>query len=176
MAPVLEVADLTTEIKLAHSVVHAVGNVSLSIEPGQTLGLVGESGCGKSMTGLSIMRLLPNGGHIVGGSINLDGLDLAQLGEGQMRDVRGNEVAMVFQDSASSLNPTMSIGKQVAEQVLRHRQVTKAEATERAAEVLGTVGLPHPHERLNNYPHQLSGGQRQRLADLRLHYQHQRLG
>ncbi|HMK97605.1 MAG TPA: ABC transporter ATP-binding protein [Acidimicrobiales bacterium] len=163
MAPILDVDDLTTEIKLSHSVVHAVGNVSMAIEPGQTLGLVGESGCGKSMTGLSVMRLLPNGGHIVGGSINLDGADLAKLSEAQMRDVRGNEVAMVFQDSASSLNPTMSIGKQVAEQVRRHRQVSKAEALERAAEVLGTVGLPHPQERLKSYPHQLSGGQRQRV-------------
>jgi oligopeptide/dipeptide ABC transporter ATP-binding protein len=163
MAPVLDVHDLSTNIKLSRSVVYAVGNVSFSLDPGETLGLVGESGCGKSMTGLSIMRLLPNGGHIVGGSISLDGTDLVTLTEPKMRDVRGNDVAMIFQDSGSSLNPTMTIGNQIAEQVLRHRQVTKLEALERAAEVLSAVGFPRPGERLGYYPHQLSGGQRQRV-------------
>ena len=162
-APVIDIADLSTHIKLSRSVVQAVGNVSLAIGAGETLGLVGESGCGKSMTGLSIMRLLPNGGHIVGGSIKLNGLDLVKLSEKQMRDVRGNEVAMIFQDSMTSLNPTMPIGKQIAEQVRRHTTMTKDQAMERAAESLDLVGLPHPHERLDDYPHQLSGGQRQRV-------------
>jgi oligopeptide/dipeptide ABC transporter ATP-binding protein len=163
MAPILQIEDLSTHIRLSRSVVQAVGNVSLSIEPGETLGLVGESGCGKSMTGLSVMRLLPNGGHIVGGSIRLDGTDLVGLSDQRMRDIRGNEVAMIFQDSLTSLNPTMPIGKQIAEQVTRHRAVSKAEAMDRATEVLGVVGLPRPRERLGNYPHELSGGQRQRV-------------
>ena len=162
-APVIDIEDLSTHIKLSRSVVQAVGNVSLAIGAGETLGLVGESGCGKSMTGLSVMRLLPNGGHIVGGSIRLNGLDLVRLSEKEMRDVRGNEVAMIFQDSMTSLNPTMPIGKQIAEQVRRHTTMTKEQTMERAAESLNLVGLPHPHERLDDYPHQLSGGQRQRV-------------
>jgi peptide/nickel transport system ATP-binding protein len=163
LRPVLEVENLSTDINLSHSVVHAVGNISLFIGSGETLGLVGESGCGKSMTGLTIMRLLPNGGHIVGGSINLGGVDLVKLSEHQMRDYRGNHVAMVFQDSVSSLNPTMPIGKQIAEQVRRHSTLGQAEAMERAAEALATVGFPLSRERLGYYPHQLSGGQRQRV-------------
>ncbi|MGP8208184.1 MAG: dipeptide ABC transporter ATP-binding protein [Acidimicrobiales bacterium] len=161
--PVIEIEDLSTHIKLSRSVVQAVGNVSLGIGTGETLGLVGESGCGKSMTGLSVMRLLPNGGHIVGGSVKLTGRDLVHLTDKQMRDVRGNEVAMIFQDSMTSLNPTMPIGKQIAEQVRRHTALSKAEAMGRAAEALDLVGLPHPRERLDDYPHQLSGGQRQRV-------------
>ncbi|HXW80552.1 MAG TPA: ABC transporter ATP-binding protein, partial [Acidimicrobiales bacterium] len=163
MTPVLEVEDLSTHIKLSRSVVQAVGNVSFSIGAGETLGLVGESGCGKSMTGLSIMRLLPNGGHIVGGTIRLEGTDLVKLSEKHMRDIRGNEISIVFQDSASSLNPTMTIGNQIAEQIRRHTTLNKAEAMGRAVEVLGTVGFPYPSQRLNYYPHQLSGGQRQRV-------------
>ncbi len=163
MAPVLEVDDLSTHIQLSRSVVQAVGNVSFHIDSAETLGLVGESGCGKSMTGLSIMRLLPNGGHIVSGSIGLDGVDLVKLSEAEMRDVRGNDVAMIFQDSLTSLNPTMPIGRQIAEPVRRHRNTTKAEAMERAAELLEIVGFPRSKERLNVYPHTLSGGQRQRV-------------
>jgi peptide/nickel transport system ATP-binding protein len=161
--PVLEVDDLSTHIQLSHSVVQAVGNVSFKIEPGETLGLVGESGCGKSMTALSIMRLLPGGGRIVGGSIRLNGRDLVGLGEPEMREVRGNEAAMIFQDSLTSLNPTMPIGAQIAEPVRVHRGADKAAALDRATEVLGLVGLPRPRERLGDYPHQFSGGQRQRV-------------
>jgi len=163
MPPVLEIEDLSTHIKLSRSVVQAVGNISLAIGAAETLGLVGESGCGKSMTGLTIMRLLPNGGHIVGGSVKLNGVDLVKLSERQMRDVRGSDIAMVFQDSLTSLNPTMTIGDQIAEQVRRHQPVDKAEAMDRAAETLGTVGFPLPRQRLGYYPHQLSGGQRQRV-------------
>ncbi|HLI45452.1 MAG TPA: ABC transporter ATP-binding protein [Acidimicrobiales bacterium] len=163
MPPILDVHDLSTHIKLSRSTVQAVGNVSFSIGPGETLGLVGESGCGKSMTGYSIMRLLPNGGHIVGGSIDVDGVDIVKLSEREMRDVRGNEVAMIFQDSLTSLNPTMTVGRQIAEQVRRHRHVSKQAAMDRAAEMLGIVGFPRPAERLGNYPHQMSGGQRQRV-------------
>ncbi len=163
MEPVLEITDLSVRIKLSRSTVHAVEGISLRIAPGETLGLVGESGCGKSMTGLSIMRLLPKGGRIVSGSIKLSGRELVGLSEPEMRDVRGNEIAMIFQDSLTSLNPTMPIGDQIAEPVRLHRNVTKAKAMARAEEVLGLVGLPRPKERLGDYPHQLSGGQRQRV-------------
>ncbi|HUC05211.1 MAG TPA: ABC transporter ATP-binding protein, partial [Acidimicrobiales bacterium] len=161
--PILEVNDLSTDIKLSRTVVHPVGNVSFSLEAGETLGIVGESGCGKSMTGLSIMRLLPNGGRVTSGSILLDGEDLVKMSDQQIRRIRGNDVAMIFQDSLTSLNPTMTIGDQIAEPVRLHRQVSKAVALDRAAEMLGLVGFPRPKEQLTTYPHQLSGGQRQRV-------------
>ena len=149
MTPVLEINDLSTHIKLTHSVVQAVGNVDLYIGEGETLGIVGESGCGKSMTGLSIMGLLPPGGVIAGGSIKLNGSELVGLTSEQMRKIRGNEVAMVFQDPLTSLDPTKTIGYQVAEPVRLHRGASRAAARERAAEVLGLVGLPKPKERLD---------------------------
>ncbi len=159
----LEVENLTTEIKLSRSTVQAVGNVDLRIDQGETLGLVGESGSGKSMLGLSILGLLPNGGHITGGSIKLGDQELVGLSDRELRRLRGNEVAMIFQDSLSSLNPTKTIGEQVAEPVRLHRGANRKEATDRALEVLELVGLPRPRERLGDYPHQLSGGLRQRV-------------
>jgi oligopeptide/dipeptide ABC transporter ATP-binding protein len=143
--------------------VHAVGNVDLRIDSHETVGLVGESGCGKSMLGLSILGLLPNGGHITGGSIRTDEHELVGISENQLRRIRGNSVAMIFQDSLSALNPTKSMGDQVAEPVRLHRGASKKEAADRALEVLDLVGLPRPRERLKNYPHQLSGGLRQRV-------------
>jgi oligopeptide/dipeptide ABC transporter ATP-binding protein len=160
---VLEVNRLSTHINLTRSVVHAVGDASFEIKAGETLGLVGESGCGKSMTGLSLLNLLPHGGHIVEGSIKLSGRELVGLPERKLRTIRGNEIAMIFQDSQSSLNPTMTIGRQVMEPVRLHRGVSKHEALDRALEVLELVGLPHPRERLDDFPHQLSGGLRQRV-------------
>ena len=162
-SPALKVDDLTTEIKLTRATVHAVGNVSLEIGQGETLGLVGESGSGKSMLGLSILGLLPNGGHVTGGSIKLYDRELVGMRERDLRQIRGNEIAMIFQDSLSSLNPTKTIGEQVAEPVRLHRGATRKEALDRALEVLELVGLPRPKERLSDYPHQLSGGLRQRV-------------
>ena len=163
MAPVLDIKDLSTHIKLTSSVVQAVGNVDMQIEAGETLGIVGESGCGKSMTGLSIMGLLPPGGSVVGGSIKLNGRELVGLKQDELRRVRGNEIGMIFQDPLTSLDPTKTIGYQVAEPVRLHRGASKNEALDRAAEVLSLVGLPRPKERLSDYPHQLSGGLRQRV-------------
>jgi peptide/nickel transport system ATP-binding protein len=163
MPILLEVSDLRTDIRQRHGTVHAVDGVSLTLGAGQILGLVGESGSGKTMTGMSIVRLLPPGGHLVGGSITLAGQELTSLDEQGMRRVRGNEVGVVFQDPMSSLNPTMTIGQQIAESVRCHRGVSPRAARARAAETLELVGMPHVAQRLDNYPHQLSGGMRQRV-------------
>jgi peptide/nickel transport system ATP-binding protein len=163
MAPVLDIQNLSTHIKLTSSVVQAVGNVDMQIDAGETLGVVGESGCGKSMTGLSIMGLLPPGGSIVNGSVKLDGRELVGLKDEELRRLRGNEIAMIFQDPLTSLDPTKSIGYQVAEPVRLHKGASKSQALDRAVEVLNLVGLPRPKERLSDYPHQLSGGLRQRV-------------
>ncbi|MGD0559308.1 MAG: ABC transporter ATP-binding protein [Streptosporangiaceae bacterium] len=163
MSALLEIEDLHTQIQLRHGVVHAIDGISLSVAPGECLGIVGESGCGKTMTALSVMRLLPNGGHITGGRIMVDGVDLVGLGESQMEKIRGNQVGMVFQDPLTSLNPTMTIGDQIAESVRIHRGASRSAAMDRAIEVLGLVGMPRPAERVSQYPHQLSGGMRQRV-------------
>jgi peptide/nickel transport system ATP-binding protein len=163
MAPVLDIQNLSTHIKLTSSVVQAVGNVDLQVDAGETLGIVGESGCGKSMTGLSIMGLLPPGGSIVNGSIKLNDRELVGLKDDELRRLRGNEIAMIFQDPLTSLDPTKTIGYQVGEPVRLHRNASRSEALDRAVEVLSLVGLPRPKERLNDYPHQLSGGLRQRV-------------
>jgi peptide/nickel transport system ATP-binding protein len=163
VAPLLEIEDLHTEIRLKQGTVHAVDGVSFHVDPGETLGIVGESGCGKTMTALSIMNLLPVGGHIVAGSIRLNGREISRLDDGYMRDVRGNEIGMIFQDPLTSLNPTMTVGRQIAEAVILHRDVTKEQAYDRAVEVLDLVGLPKARERIGEYPHQFSGGMRQRV-------------
>jgi peptide/nickel transport system ATP-binding protein len=159
----LQIEDLRTHIQLKEGVVHAVDGVTLHVDEGETLGVVGESGCGKTMTALSIMNLLPVGGHIVGGSITLGGRDLTKLDAAAMRKVRGDEVGMIFQDPLSSLNPTHTVGAQIAEAVLLHRDVSKEEAWDRAVEVLDLVGMPQARERIKEYPHQFSGGMRQRV-------------
>jgi peptide/nickel transport system ATP-binding protein len=160
---VLEVNDLRTEFRMKHSTVVAVDGITFSVDQGECVGIVGESGCGKSTTGLSIMRLLPNNGHVTAGSVSLLGRDLANLDERAMRQVRGNEVALIPQDPLTSLNPTMTIGKQISEGYRLHRDATKAQARERALEVLTMVEMPRPAERLDQYPHELSGGLRQRV-------------
>jgi peptide/nickel transport system ATP-binding protein len=163
VAPLLEISDLKTEIRLKHSTVHAVDGVSLHVDPGETLGIVGESGCGKTMTALSIMNLLPTGGSITAGSITLDGLDISKLAPHDIRRIRGNDIGMIFQDPLTSLNPTITVGNQIAEAVRLHRDVTREQAMDRAVEVLDLVGLPRARERVGEYPHQFSGGMRQRV-------------
>ena len=142
----------------------AVDGISFSLEKGKTLGIVGESGCGKSVTALSIMGLIPKPpARIVGGEALFDGKDLTKLSEGEMQHIRGNEVAMIFQDPMTSLNPTLKIGTQITETILAHRDVSKQEARKRAVDLLKEVGIPRAAERLDDYPHRFSGGMRQRV-------------
>lgn len=159
----LTVDGLTVQIHMTRSVVHAVTDVGFTVDRGETLGLVGESGSGKSTLGLALMGLLPADGEITAGSVRLDGTELVGISDRELRAVRGNDLAMVFQDSQSSLNPTMTIGDQVAEVVILHRGASRRDARRRAEELLALVGLPRPAERMWDYPHQLSGGQRQRV-------------
>ncbi|MGV9304200.1 dipeptide ABC transporter ATP-binding protein [Nonomuraea sp. NPDC003727] len=154
---------MSVEIRRGDRVVRPVSGVSLTLDRGETLGIVGETGSGKSMTGLAIMGMLPAGGRVTAGSIDLDGRELVGLPAAQYRAIRGNDVAMVFQDSMTALNPTKRIGEQVAEPVRLHRGASKREARVRAEEMLALVGLPRPAERLDDFPHQLSGGMRQRV-------------
>jgi peptide/nickel transport system ATP-binding protein len=160
----LEVDSLTTHLVLPRRTVQAVDGVSFRIEVAETVGLVGESGSGKTITGASILRLLPEGGRIVSGSIRLDGRDLTALPEQEMARVRGNDIGMVFQDPMTALNPTMSIGDQIAESLLIHETVPKARLRGRTLDLLDMVGIPRPAERIASFPHQLSGGLRQRVC------------
>jgi oligopeptide/dipeptide ABC transporter ATP-binding protein len=161
----LEVSDLKTHFFTREGVVHAVDGVSLAIEAGSTLGLVGESGCGKSVTALSIMRLLPTPpARIVAGSVRFDGRDLTRLSERELEDVRGREIGMVFQDPMTALNPTLTIGTQIVEVLERHLGLDRRAARRRAGELLAEVGIPRAHERLDDYPHRFSGGMRQRVG------------
>src|SRR5437868_9611370 len=162
--PLLDVKDLVVRFRTHEGVVHAVNGVSFELEAGETLGLVGESGCGKSVTNLGIMRLLPKpAGRIEGGSVHFDGLDLVAMSESDIRDIRGKEIAMIFQDPMTSLNPVLTIGEQMVETIRAHRKVTVAEARARAIQLLGMVGIPKPETRLSSHPHQFSGGMRQRV-------------
>ena len=163
MAPLLQVEDLQTEIRLRSATVYALDGVNFTLKAGECLGIVGESGSGKTISALSIMQLLPPGGRITGGRILLGGKVISTLDDKGMRQVRGNEIGMVFQDPMTSLNPTMTIGDQIAETVRLHRGADKQTALARAVEVLGLVGMPRPAERVRAYPHHLSGGMRQRV-------------
>ena len=164
VAPLLEVKNLRTEFRSGGSVFAAVDGVSFTLEPGETLGIVGESGCGKSVTSLSIMRLVPNPpGRIVAGEVRLQGRNLLDLPESEMRAVRGDAISMIFQEPMTSLNPVHTVGEQIVEGVLLHRPMGKAEARARALEMLRLVKIPSPETRLDEYPHQLSGGMRQRV-------------
>ena len=159
----LEVEDLRVQFRTRHGVVRAVDGVSFSVEAGEVVGIVGESGSGKSVTALTLLRLLPRTARIVGGRIRFDGQDLLALPERGMRQVRGNKLAMVFQDPMASLNPTVSIGTQIAESYYLHRGGNWSAARARAAELLDAVGVPDAGARLRDYPHQFSGGMRQRV-------------
>ena len=160
---VLEVAGLQTFFFTRSGILKAVDGVSFSLKRGETLALVGESGCGKSITALSIMRLVPDPpGRIVGGSITLDGRDLLRLDEDAMRNVRGNEVSMIFQEPMTSLNPVLTIGEQISEAIRLHQNLPKSVVADKAVEMLGRVRIPEPAQRSREYPHQLSGGMRQR--------------
>jgi peptide/nickel transport system ATP-binding protein len=162
--PLLEVADLKTWFFTRDGVVRAVDGVSFQVGAGQTLAIVGESGCGKSVTALSILRLIPSPpGRIVSGTIRFAGRDLLRLSDGEMREVRGNEISMIFQEPMTSLNPVLTIGRQIAETLILHRGLARREALEKAVEMLRLVHIPEPERRLGSYPHQLSGGMRQRV-------------
>ena len=159
----LEVKNLRTEFKRDKTWVTAVNNVSFSIERGEILGLVGESGCGKSVTSLSVMRLLARNSKISNGEVILNGTDLLKEDKKGMRNIRGREVAMIFQEPMNSLNPCMKIEKQLTEAILLHNDFTKEQAHQRAYDVLKSVGIPEPDMTLKSYPHQLSGGMCQRV-------------
>ncbi|MDB4958875.1 MAG: oligopeptide/dipeptide transporter, ATPase subunit [Myxococcales bacterium] len=162
--PLLEIRDLVTEFRTEHGMVRAVDGVSFEISPRGTLGVVGESGSGKSVTALSIMRLIASPpGKISGGSITYAGKDLLVLPPEQMRAIRGNRIAMIFQEPMTSLNPVFTVGDQVGEAVRLHQKKSKSEARQTAIEMFRLVGIPSPEDRVDAYPHQLSGGMRQRV-------------
>jgi len=161
---ILEVDGLKTQFFTRDGIVRAVDGVSFGLSQGETLGIVGESGCGKSVTALSILRLIPKGsGRIVEGSIRFDGKDLVQVPEEAMREIRGNSISMIFQEPMTSLNPVLTIGTQIGETLRLHQGMDKRAALERATEMLELVRIADPHRRVKEYPHQLSGGMRQRV-------------
>lgn len=163
-APLLEVNNLQTQFFTQDGVVKAVDNVSFYINPGETLGVVGESGSGKSITGLSLMRLIPSPpGKIVNGEVIFQGKDVLKMSDEQVRSIRGNEIAMIFQDPMTSLNPVLTINRQISESLILHMGMNKAQAKNRAIELLNMVGIPNSQERVDQYPHQFSGGMRQRV-------------
>jgi peptide/nickel transport system ATP-binding protein len=163
-APLLEIRDLVTQFSTENGVVRAVDGVSLAIPAGRTLGVVGESGCGKSVTALSVMRLIPSPpGAIAGGSIRYRGEDLLRFSEARMRQVRGNHISMIFQEPMTSLNPVFTTGEQVAEAVRLHQNASRRAASEVAVEMFRMVGIPSPEDRIRSYPHEMSGGMRQRV-------------
>jgi len=162
--PLLDVANLKTQFFTQDGVVKAVDGVSFYLNPGETLGIVGESGCGKSITALSLMRLIPSPpGKIVDGKIVFQGDNILDMSDEEVRNIRGNRIAMIFQDPMTSLNPVLTVNRQISEAVMLHLGMSKAEARERSVELLKMVGIPNAEERGNQYPHQFSGGMRQRV-------------
>ncbi|HMO58442.1 MAG TPA: ABC transporter ATP-binding protein [Roseiflexaceae bacterium] len=163
-SPLLQVENLEVQFKTQDGVVKAVNDVSFHVDRGETLGIVGESGSGKSVTAMSLMRLIPNPpGQITGGKVMFDGENLLDYSDDEMRHVRGNRIAMIFQDPMTSLNPVLTIGRQITESLELHLKLTQKEARNRAVELLNMVGIPSADRRLDDYPHQFSGGMRQRV-------------
>jgi oligopeptide transport system ATP-binding protein len=158
----LSVQDLRVEFWTSRGTIYAVNGISFDIAPGETLGIVGESGCGKSVTALALLGILPRAGRIPTGSALFGGRDLVKLSDRQLRKIRGKEIAMIFQDPMTSLNPVLTIGRQLREALETHFDMKKKEATERAAELIDRVGIPNASARIRDYPHQFSGGMRQR--------------
>jgi peptide/nickel transport system ATP-binding protein len=159
----LEIAGLSTSFTTRSGVIRAVDNVSLSLRAGRVLGLVGESGCGKTITALSILNLVPPPGRITAGKILFEGRDLLTLSEAEMRKVRGARISMVFQEPMTALNPVFTVGNQISEVLTTHQDISDREAFDRSIELLQSVGIPSPEKRVHEYPHQLSGGMRQRV-------------
>jgi peptide/nickel transport system ATP-binding protein len=163
LPPLLEVDKLRTSFKTLSGTVRSVDGMSFSVQAGETLGIVGESGCGKSVTALSIMRLVPTPPGQHEGAVRFKGIDLLALSEREMRDIRGNRISMIFQEPMTSLNPVLTVGRQIAETVQVHQKASRKEALQRAVEMLRLVQIPEPERRVAEYPHQLSGGMRQRV-------------
>ena len=164
MAALLEIENLQTHFFTSAGVVKAVDGVSYAVKEGETVAVVGESGCGKSVTAMSILRLIPwPPGKIVGGKIRFDGKELLDLDDSAIRDIRGRDIGMIFQEPMTSLNPVLTIGVQLTETILAHTEISQDDATKRALELLGMVGIAEPETRLEQYPHHLSGGMRQRV-------------
>ncbi|MGZ4291815.1 MAG: ABC transporter ATP-binding protein [Gaiellaceae bacterium] len=161
-APLLEVEDLAVRFWTSRGNVHAVNGVSFDIAPGETLGIVGESGCGKSVTSLALLGILPRAGRVTAGSARFDGKELTTMSDSQLRTIRGRQIAMIFQDPMTSLNPVLTIGRQLREPLETHLGLGKKDALDRAAELLDQVGISDAKRRLRDYPHQFSGGMRQR--------------
>ena len=162
--PLLSVRDLVVEFTTRYGPVRAVDNVSFDVDPNETLGIVGESGCGKTVTGLSLLRLIPSPpGRIVQGQILLEGTDLVALPEDEIQSLRGREISMIFQEPMTALNPVLSVGSQMVDVLRRHRNLTRRQAKAEATAMLAKVGIPVPAKRIDEYPHEMSGGMRQRV-------------
>ncbi|TCT09759.1 ABC transporter ATP-binding protein [Paralcaligenes ureilyticus] len=161
--PLLEIKDLCVEFGSLKNPVRVLDHVNLHLAPGEILGIVGESGCGKSMTSLAVLRLIPSPpGRITKGTISLEGKNLLDLSEEQMQDVRGNDIAMIFQEPMTALNPVFTIGQQIIETIIRHERISAKQARLKAIDLIASVYMPEPERRLDQYPHELSGGMRQR--------------
>lgn len=161
--PLLSVRNLVIEFTTRYGPVRAVDGVSFDVYPNETLGIVGESGCGKTVTGLSLLRLIPSPpGRIVSGEIMMQGRDLTKLSEQEMQSLRGNDISMIFQEPMTALNPVLTVGTQMVDVLRRHRKLTRRQAKVEAIDMLSKVGIPVPHKRIDEYPHEMSGGMRQR--------------
>jgi oligopeptide/dipeptide ABC transporter ATP-binding protein len=162
--PLLSVRDLVVEFSTRHGPVRAVDNISFDVYPNETVGIVGESGCGKTVTGLTLLQLIPMPpGRIVQGSIEFQGKDLTKVSKKQMEELRGSDISMIFQEPMTALNPVFTVGNQMVDVLRRHKNLTRSQARAAAIEMLAKVGIPVPDKRIDEYPHQLSGGMRQRV-------------